>query len=446
MRHYSPRTAAAVVIANMVGTGVFTSLGFQLANIASPSVIMLLWLVGGLTAFCGALCYAELGAALPRSGGEYHFLGQIYHPSMGFVSGWISSTIGFAAPTALAAMTFAHYASSVWPEIPIKGSAVTLILLLATGHALRRSGSAWLQNLFTAAKITVILAFCGLTFLAPGTPAQVDWAFGSLQWQELLSGAFAVNLIYVNYAFNGWNAATYISGELPQPQRHLPRVLIISTGIVMALYLLLNAAFLHAAPREALVGQVEIGAIAANALFGAEAARWTGGILALLLVSTCSAMIIAGPRVLQVIGEDFRAFRWLARTTRDGLPFVAIFFQTTLSIVFIATSTFESILVVSGFVLALNNLFTVLGVSVLRRRHPELPRPYRTSAYPLPVILYTGITCWTLLYLLVRRTDEAIAALLIVMAGFVFYGLSLRWESGLQQSAAAGQQRPVARE
>ena len=156
---FSANTATSIVIANMIGTGVFTSLGFQLLDIQSAPVILLLWVVGGLLALCGALCYAELGSALPRSGGEYNFLGQIYHPAAGFVSGWISTTIGFAAPTALAAITSATYLHAVFPGIPVVFAAVVLVLLVGMIHLGSRQGSARFQLLFTGIKVVLILIF-----------------------------------------------------------------------------------------------------------------------------------------------------------------------------------------------------------------------------------------------------------------------------------------------
>ncbi|MFT7384653.1 MAG: APA family basic amino acid/polyamine antiporter, partial [Urechidicola sp.] len=141
VKGFSAATAMSIVVANMVGTGIFTSLGFQLLDIRSPFVITMLWLVGGLTALCGALSYAELAARLPRSGGEYNFLTRTYHPLAGFISGWISVTIGFAAPTALAAMTFAAYLSATVEGLSQTAWAVGLVLSLTLMHSLSRAAS-----------------------------------------------------------------------------------------------------------------------------------------------------------------------------------------------------------------------------------------------------------------------------------------------------------------
>jgi APA family basic amino acid/polyamine antiporter len=239
----------------------------------------------------------------------------------------------------------------------------------------------------------------------------------------LTSGAFAVSLIYVSYAYTGWNAATYLSGELEDPQRTLPWILVAGTLIVMVLYLALNYVFLRVTPMDAMVGQLEIGYIAADAAFGELGGRFAGLVLSLLLISTVSAMTVAGPRVLQVIGEDIKQLRFLGQTNSDGVPARAIFLQSSLAIIFILTSSFESVLVFSGFILALNSLVTVLGVFVLRVRQPDLPRPYRTFGYPLTPLIYLGLTTWTLIFVVINRTQESMMGLGVIVAGLIVYAL-----------------------
>ncbi|MFQ6004044.1 MAG: APC family permease [Woeseia sp.] len=418
----------AVVIANMVGTGVFTSLGFQLLEIRSGFVLLMLWAVGGVAAVCGAMTYAELGAALPRSGGEYNFLARIFHPAAGFVSGWVSATIGFAAPTALAAITFAAYATSILPDGATdslqKTLASGLVIALTLVHASTRRNSGGLQVFFTILKVGVIVAFCATAIAIADVPQPVSFLPGEGDGALLTSGAFAVALIYVSYAYTGWNAATYLSSELENPRRTLPAILMTGTLVVLLLYLALNFVFLRIAPMDAMAGRVEVGYIAAQSAFGELGGRFTGLVLALLLVSTVSAMTLAGPRVLQVIGEDFHGLRFLSRTNSDGIPSVAIFVQSSLALLFILTSSFESILVFAGFTLALNSFATVLGVFVLRRRRPDLPRPYRTFGYPVTPLLYLALTGWTLTFVLLNKPVEGLFGLGIIGAGLAFYGLS----------------------
>ena len=433
---YRHTTVTAVVIANMIGTGVFTSLGFQLADLRSGFVLLSLWAVGGLVALCGAMTYAELGAALPRSGGEYNFLSRIYHPAAGFVSGWVSATIGFAGPTALAAMTFAAYMTSATEtagERFEKLLAVLLVVVLTVVHSVSRRQSGGLQGLFTILKVLAIVVFCVAALLLVDDWQPVSMLPAAGDTSLFLSGTFAVSLIYVSYAYTGWNAATYLSSELENPQRDLPRILFAGTAVVTLLYVALNFVFLKVAPMSALVGQVEVGYVAADYAFGELGGRFAGVVLALLLVSTVSAMTMAGPRVLQVIGEDFAPLALLSRTNRDGLPFVAILFQSTLTVTFILSSGFESVLVFAGFTLALNSFVTVLGVYVLRWRQPGLPRPYRTFGYPVTPLVYLLVTGWTLTFVLLQRPTEGLFGVGVVMAGIALFLLTSRGKPGREE-------------
>ena len=426
-------TVTAVVIANMVGTGVFTSLGFQLLEIESGFALLALWAIGGITALCGAMTYAELGAALPRSGGEYNFLSRVFHPGAGFVSGWVSATIGFAGPCALAAMTFAAYATSVfdagtspWVRPAL---AAGLVVALGFAHASNHRTSGGTQVVFTVLKVAVIVVFCVAALMFVGEPQPIGFLPVAGDGEQLFSAEFAVALIYVSYAYTGWNAATYLSSELENPQRTLPIILFSGTFVVMLLYVALNYVFLSVAPLDAMRGEVEVGYIAARAAFGETGGKLTGLVLAALLISTVSAMTLAGPRVLQVVGEDFRALRYFARTNRDGIPAVAIFTQTALSVIFILTASFESILVFAGFTLALNSFVTVLSIFVLRWRQPRLPRPYRTFGYPLTPLVYLALTGWTLTFVLVNKPVEGLFGLGVIASGLVFYFVSARASS-----------------
>ena len=430
--YFSPMTALAIVVANMIGTGVFTSLGFQLVTLQSGFALIMLWIVGGIVAICGALSYAELGAALPRSGGEYNFLGRIYHPGAGFVSGWVSSTVGFSAPVALAAMTFGAYTtSSLLPDAPEqmtnwveRGLAVALIVILTLIHTRQRETSGTFQSIFTAIKVAtiIVISAAGLILVADYQPVSLLPAAGDVG--AMTSGAFAVSLIYVSYAYTGWNVATYLTDELETPQRSLPRVLFAGAFGVMLLYILLNAVFLLTTPMELLVGEVEVGVIAARYVFGQTGAMFTGAILGILLISTVSAMTIAGPRVLQVVGQDIRAFRFLAKSNSDGMPTTAVMVQSGLALLFVITATFDQVLVFAGFTLALNSLFAVLGLYVLRWRQPNLARPFRVPLYPFLPMVYLVLTIWTLAYVAIERPQEVAVSLGLIVTGVITYGLS----------------------
>ena len=330
----------------------------------------------------------------------------------------------FCCPTALAAITFGKYFTSVFPQFSSTWLAIGLLLSLTFIHASTRKNSAGLQQVFTVLKIILIIIFCLLAWTLVENPQTIEFYPKVGDTKLILSGAFAVSLIYVNYAYTGWNAATYLSSELDNPQKNLPSILLIGTVLVIVMYVALNFIFMYVTPIEALQGQVEVGYIAANSAFGPKGGAIMGIVLSLLLISTVSAMIIAGPRVLHVIGQDFRAFKFLAITNRYEVPYVAIFFQSTLSLLFILTGTFESILIFAGFTLGLNTFLAVLGVFILRWRQPNLERPYRTWGYPFTPLIYLGLTGWTLMYLLKDRPTESLLGLLIILIGIIFYYLT----------------------
>lgn len=409
----------------MVGTGVFATLGYQLLEFDSGFLLLLLWLTGGVAAFCGALCYAELGALFPRSGGEYNFLGRIYHPAAGFVSGWLSATIGFAAPSAAVAIAFGAYLAPIlgegMPGFTPKLLACALIVALAFAHARNRSSSSAVQLVFTALKIITILGLCAGALLFGSRAGDVGFVPSLADVDTLTSGAFAVALVYVSYAYTGWNAATYLTGELKNPGRDLPRVLIAGTLVVTALYLALNFVFLVGAPASALRGETEIAYIAARYLFGEGVAQVTGLVIATLLVSTVSAMTMAGPRVLHAIGEDFRLFRALGARNKAGVPARAIYVQAAIALGFILTSSFQFILVFASFAVALNSFLAVLGVFVARVRFPLAARSFSVPLFPLPPLIYLALTGWMLVFVLIEQPGAAFSALGLIGLGLLVY-------------------------
>src|SRR5512141_3274983 len=259
--------AAAIVVADMVGVGVFTSLGFQVKDIPSGFSILSLWTVGGIVALCGVFSYSELGAMFPRSSGEYNFLSRAYHPAFGFVAGWVSATVGFAAPVALAAMAFGEYGKSVFPDAPPLLLAVGVVWLVSLVQLTGLRHSSTFQLIATILKVVLIVAFLVSGFVI-GTPQPVTFAPSASDLAYIASAPFAISLVFVMYSFSGWNAATYIIGEMRTPQQNLPRALLAGTLIVMVLYVALNAVFLHTTPIERLSGQLDVARIAGSHIFG----------------------------------------------------------------------------------------------------------------------------------------------------------------------------------
>ncbi len=415
-------TATAIVVADIIGTGVFTTLGFQVAVIPSGFAVMLLWLVGGIAALCGALSYGELAATLPRSGGEYSFLSRIYHPAVGFVAGWVSATVGFAAPTALAALAFGQYFTGIIPGAPPVLVSTIVVVAISLVH-LRgaRPGSAF-QNAFTALKIALIVALIVAGLLAEPQPLPLLPVAGdsALIW----SAPFAASLVYVMYAYSGWNASTYITGEVENPRRNVPRSLLIGTLVVMALYLAINAVFLRTTPIAEMAGKVEVGLIAGKHIFGEAGGQIMGGLICLGLVSAISSLIWIGPRVTMTMGEDHRALALLARRTRHGVPAAAILFQLALVLVMLLTTSFEVVLVYVQFSLIACSFLAVLGVFVLRIREPDLPRPYRTWGYPVTPAIFLAVSLFMMVSVLWEKPLESLAGLATMLAGLLVYFLS----------------------
>ena len=419
-------TATSVVIANMIGTGVFTSLGFQLLGIESAFAIVCLWLIGGIVAFCGALCYSELGASLPRSGGEYNFLSYIFHPLPGFLSGWVSATVGFAAPVALAGIALGKYSAGFLPGSNPNLIALVTILVITFVHLYSLKAGSRFQNIFTLSKVMLIGLFILAGFMTD-TPAQTQfWPVQNLSnpkadWKMIYSGAFAISLVWVSYSYSGWNAAAYIAGDMQEPQKNIPKALLRGTLVVTTLYVLLNVVFLWSTPIQDLSGQVEVGFVAANHIFGLTGGKWMALLISFFLVSSISSMIIAGPRVSMAMGEDKPSLAWLAKKTQNGVPANAIFLQTAITVLLVLTATFEQVLTYVGFTLNLFTFATVLGAMVLRWKEPELPRPYRIPFYPLPPLLFLILNGWMLVFLLTQKPMESLLGLGTLGVGSIIY-------------------------
>ncbi len=390
--------AATLVAGNMIGTGVFTSLGFQVLDVPGAFGIAALWLIGGVVALCGALCYAELGAALPRSGGEYHLLSRAWHPLAGFLAGWLSMTVGFAAPIALAAAAFGEYAAGALfgGSAVAKMTAGVLVILLCAGvHGFSVRTSGRFQAVATLVKVAALTALAAAAWFAPATagftlaPAAGDWAVMS-------TTPFVVSLFFVAYSYSGWNAAVYIAGELRDPARDLPRALLVGTAVVTVLYIAFNVGLRRAVPVDLLRGEVDVALVAARHLFGDAAGRAVGALIALGLVSAVSAMMWAGPRVAATVGEDHRVFRVFSRRTAGGAPWAALVLQTVVALALLAAGGFRAVLVYTEFTLSLCTFAAVAGVLWLRFRRPDLPRPFRCPLHPLPAVVFLLATGYAL--------------------------------------------------
>ncbi len=435
---FSGWTAAALVVANMVGTGVFTSLGFQVVSLSSGLAVILLWVLGGVLALTGALTYAEAAVRWPRCGGEYHLLSTMFNRPLGFLAGWVSILVTFAAPVAASAMAFAAYfqraagesfqtlIASWLPGLNItKSLAVAAVLIFTLIHALNKVLGGRVQLIFTLIDISVIafLIFVGLRHAQPGL---VSFALDDRAIKDILNPAFAISMYFVTYSYSGWNAAIYIAGEVKKPEKNLPFSLITGTSLVIILYVLLNYVFLKNIPISVMAGKVEVGHLFGSAIFGPQGGAIMSAVISLLLLASISSMIIAGPRVSMTVGEDYHYFRWLSRLNSREVPYLAVLIQGLISIVYILTSSFEKMIIFTGFTLNLFTFLTVLGVMKSRQAQPDVKLPYRTWGYPLTPIIFLTFQAWILIYGLIYRPKESLAGVLLTLSGLIFYYLSPR--------------------
>lgn len=423
-RNASLTGALAVVIGNMIGVGVFTGLGFQVGDLPSGFAILVLWIAGGVVAFCGALCYAELVAMFPGSGGEYHLLGAAFHPMPGFLSGWVSTVAGFPAPVAIAASAFgAYFGNSIVPASPTL-LGVGLIAVVTAVHLVHAELSSRFQSVTTLGKVLLILVLIAAGF-SVGEPQAVNFLPDSAaDWHLLGTGGFATALMWVHYSYEGWNGAAYIAGEVRNPQRNVPLALLIGTACVTLLYVGVNAAFLHAAPMAELAGKKEVGLVAARHIFGENGGRIMGGLISAGLISALSAMTWAGPRVSMRMGEDYPMLGFLARRGKSGAPVVATLTQGALAVIILLTAKFEQILMYVEVLLLLSSMATVSAMLWLRLSDPRRERPYRAFGFPFTPLLFLGITGYTLSWAASRHPRETLTGILFLVAGVLLYRAS----------------------
>jgi APA family basic amino acid/polyamine antiporter len=440
-RHVGVRTATALVIANIIGAGIFTTTGFQAGDLGHPGWIFLLWILGGALAVAGALCYAELGTAFPEAGGEYVYLRETYGPALGFMSAIISLIAGFSAPIAAAAKSLVHYCRHFFPALgedtAIFGAvtlqdlvAIGVVWLLVAVH-LRGVRGFGFNDVITAFKVLGILGILIAAF-AIGKGELSNLTTVSPRYAAMSSidrwSAMATSLIFVSFCYSGWNAAAYVAGEMERPQRDLPKALLLGTGFVVLIYLGLNAVYFYGADVDELAGVVEVGLVSGQKLFGPLGVTLVTLVLAISIFASASAMTIAGPRVYWAFGRDFPPLRALARTDpRNGAPRVALLLQGLVTSLIILSGRVDQIQQYAGFTLSLFASLAVSCVIVLRIRHPELERPFRTRGYPWTPLFFLTVTLWTMVWAFRGRPAESSLSLLTVAgAGLLFWWMRRR--------------------
>lgn len=414
-----------LVVGNTVGTGIFTTSGFIMKELRDPGALLLVWILGGMVAFFGALSYSELGKIFPKAGGEYVFLKESFGEPFGFLAGWISLIVGFSAPIAATSIAFSKYFLELFKlkdfEMYFNFSlskiiAICIILILSFIHLNRIKVGANFQTGITLFKIFFILALISFGFLLSREE------FNSFGFKELIPKkeavfnlSFPISFIYVMYAYSGWNASTYIGEEIKNPERNLPLSLILGTLIVILLYLGLNLLYIRTLSIDEMSGVLEIGAKTVEKIFGKKLCFvFTAGIT-LGLLSVLSAMIMAGPRVYYAMARDgvfFKSFSRINPNTRT--PVFSILFQALIAIFMVLTSTFEALLLYIGFTLSLCASLTVAGLFKLKKK------------LDFCALIFILINFWIIFFTVFTKPLTLLAGALTILAGLFLYFLKFK--------------------
>ena len=414
-------TAISLIVASMIGTGVFTSLGFQVIGIHSTAALLMLWIAGGIVALFGALSYAELAVYMPRSGGEYRYLSNLYHPALGFLSGWVSATLGFAGPVAIACMAFGEYFSNLvsW-NTNLLASIILAGITIVNLTSLKLGGR--FQTVFTLVNISLILAIIICGFVLPDH-SHFLFSLTKDDASQMISPEFFESLVYVSFAYSGWNSATYIAEEIKDPKKNLPKALFWGSFIVMILYLLLNLIFLYSSPISELNNQFQVAFIAAKNIFGQKGALIIAVIISIGLIASINSMMFTGPRVTRAIGQDFPIFKKLAHINSKGSPVYAILLQFLIALILIHISNPKEIMKYIGFTLSLFTTLAVAGVFINRYKNPSVEKKsiLLKITYILIPSIFILLELMMMFYLFQKDPWPPIAGFLTILSGLLVY-------------------------
>ena len=424
--HYSAIAAMSIVIANMIGTGVFTGLGYQLLSIQDFTAIVLLWIVGGFLSLCGAFVYAELGSMFPQSGGEYRYLSDILHPSLGFLSGWISCTIGFTAPLAMSGMAVGNYIKgSIGYGDPLLIGIISLLILTLI-HSTNHSASGGFQSIFTILKVLVIIALIIAGFMF-GTEDIHKFMPRINTIQQVFSEPFAISLIYVIFAYSGWNASAYIASEIKNPRKNLPISIIGGTIIVTILYVLINMMFLYTAPINELMVDIstmlpkELVVIAGSKFLPPSIVSISGLLIAFMLISSMSSMVVTGPRVLREMLFEYKLLKNVK--SKDNIPVSSIWIQTIIALIMMITSTYDTLITFTTVLITIISSLTAIAVIYARFSLKHVERPFKMVGYPATPLLFLMINVWILYHITVSKPQDINIVLAILGLGLIVWGI-----------------------
>ena len=438
----------------VLGSGIFLTTGLMAQALPSVWLILAAWTFGGLLTLAGSLIFAELGASLPEAGGQYVYLREAYGPLAGFLFGWVSFTVYISGAIAGLSAAFAEYLTYFFPSlsshilssnvgavgfslpVTISWGQLVGVLVIVLLSAANYAGVSWgksIQNIFSIIKVTSLLALIVAGFLLAKVPI-ARWALNpqELSFGQLLTG-FGLALVAVGWAFDGWTNVSFISGEIKDPQRNIPRALIVGTLTITVLYLLVNFVYFLALPLDEMTGVIRVAEKAGTALFGGSA---TAMLSVAVLISTFGALngtILVGPRIYFAMARDNLFFQKAATVhPRFRTPGAAIILQAIWACVLTLSGTFEQLLT---FVMFVSILFWVAGAAslfTLRKKRPNLPRPFKTWGYPVVPLLFIAASVGILINTLLEKPAESLAGLALTALGIPLY---LYWKKSAPASS-----------
>ena len=409
----------------MIGVGVYTTSGYTLAALGSPTRVLWAWAIGGVIAMCGSIGYASLATRFSESGGEYLFLARTLHPVAGMMAGWVSLLAGFTGAIALAAIALEEYSRPMFQDglawLPAKSVALGVVSIAALFHIIGVRRGARLQDVFVVVKMALIVGFIVYGFSSIRSADHrnlVDVHGGAVQPMSAL--VFTNQLVWISLSFAGFNAAVYIAGEIDDPKRNVPRAMIAGTILVTIIYLALNAVFLLGSPQNRISGESQVAALAAEAIGGPGFAKFVTAVIVLSLFTSVSALVMTGPRVYAKMADDGLLPVWFR--FRDRPPAAAIGFQAALAMIVVLATSLKELIGYLGLTLSICSALTVTMVFVLSRRGEAICVPL----WGVPAAIYVTATLILAFMSAVHDPMQAFAAGVTLGIGIIAYPIVRR--------------------
>lgn len=428
-------TAMLIVMASMIGSGIFGNTGFIQSAVQNSYMVLILWIIGGIIAIAGALSYAELSTLMPHAGGEYVYLKNIFGLLPSFLTGWVSFIVAFSAPAASAGLLSADYLHKAllisYPEgfitiflseeVGKKFVATILIIFFTLVHLLEVKKGSYIQNILAILKVSLIIIFLIFGFIVVFQKEDIT-IFEHLNSTSVNWNGLGLGLLFVMFAYSGWNGATYLAEEIKEPEKNLPKALIGGTLFVMTLYFLLNLLYYWSTPAKVLEGKEAVAAISATNLFGNHISILFNFGFFFILLSTISATIMIGPRVYYAMSRDQLFFKFVSYLhPKFHTPVFSFLVQGILAIIYVWSGTYEQILTYMGFALSIFPVLSVIGLIYLKIKHPEIKSPYQTPLYPLFPLIFIIFSIFTMMVSFIGRPLECTVAIIAILAGIPFY-------------------------